>query len=118
MLVGRNSKHIKNRFFLITDKVVQGKLSIHHMRTNEMRTDVNTTPVQGLLFGKFRRENMGVPVKYDNGAKEKNTYPMLLPKDDTDRLTISEAELINDGAGLASVRRTVAPKKRIPQGGR
>ena len=32
----KNSKHIKNRFFLITDKVAQGDIKIEHKGTNEM----------------------------------------------------------------------------------
>ena len=31
MSAGKNSRHIKNRFFLITDKVAQGDLEIRHM---------------------------------------------------------------------------------------
>ena len=31
MSAGNNSKHIKNRFFLITDKVSQRELEIRHM---------------------------------------------------------------------------------------
>ena len=50
MLAGKNSKHIKNRFFLITDKVAQGDLLIQCMGTKNMLADVNTKPVQGLLF--------------------------------------------------------------------
>ena len=33
MSAGNNSRHIKNRFFLITDKVAQGDLEIRHMGT-------------------------------------------------------------------------------------
>ena len=42
MSAGKNSKHIKNRFFLITGKVAQGDLSIQHMGTKNMWADVNT----------------------------------------------------------------------------
>ena len=34
MSTEKNSKHIKNRFFLITDKVVQGDLKIEHKGTD------------------------------------------------------------------------------------
>ena len=47
MLAGNNSKHIKNRFFLITDKVAQRELEIRHMGTKSMWADVNTKPVMG-----------------------------------------------------------------------
>ena len=52
MSAGKNSKYIRNRLFLITDKVAKGDLSIHHMGTKNMWADVKTKPVQGLLFEK------------------------------------------------------------------
>ena len=71
MSAGENSKHIKNRFFIITDKVAQGDLSIG---TNNIWADVNTKPVQGLLFCKFCHATMGIPVKYDNDTKRRSMY--------------------------------------------
>ena len=50
---GKNSKHIKNRFFLITDKVAQRELEIRHMGTKSMWADVNTKQVKGALFRIF-----------------------------------------------------------------
>ena len=38
---GNNSKHTKNRFFLITDKVAQRELEIRHTGTKSMWADVN-----------------------------------------------------------------------------
>ena len=67
MSAGKNSRHIKNRFFLITDKVAQGDLSIQHKGTKDMWADVNTKPVQGLLFRKFRHEMMGVRTIWKSG---------------------------------------------------
>ena len=46
---GKNSKHIKNRFLLITDKVVQGDLKIEHKGTDDMWGDVNTAPLGALV---------------------------------------------------------------------
>merc|ERR1712194_97498 len=57
-----------------------GGLSIQHKGTKDMWADVNTKPVQGLLFRKFRHEMMGVPVEYDDDVERRNTHPMLLPK--------------------------------------
>ena len=62
MLAGKNSKHIKNRFFLITDKVVQRELEILHMGTKSMWVDVNTKLVQCALFRIFQLDMIGVPV--------------------------------------------------------
>ena len=53
MSAGKNSKHIKNRFFLITDKVAQRELEIRHMGTKSMWADVNTKQVKGALFRIF-----------------------------------------------------------------
>ena len=50
MLAGKNSKHIKNRFLLITDKLAQSEIEIRHMVTKSMWADVNTKPVQGALI--------------------------------------------------------------------
>ena len=62
MSTGRNSKHIKNRVFLITDKVAQRDLKIEHKGTDEMWGDVNTNPKQGKWFRFMRAEVMGVSV--------------------------------------------------------
>merc|ERR1712086_627408 len=56
MSAGKNSKHIKNRFFLITDKVAQEELEVHHKGTDEMWADVNTKPLQGTKFRVMRHE--------------------------------------------------------------
>ena len=50
MLAGKNSKHIKNRFLLITDKLAQSEIEIRRMGTKSMWADVNTKPVQGALI--------------------------------------------------------------------
>ena len=42
MSAGKNSKHIKNSFFLITDKVAQGDLEIQYKGTDKMWADMNT----------------------------------------------------------------------------
>ena len=46
MSAGKNSKHIKNRFFLITDKIAQGDLEVRWCSTKEMRADINTKPLK------------------------------------------------------------------------
>ena len=37
MCAGKNRKHIKNSFFLITDKVAQEELEVQHQGTEEMQ---------------------------------------------------------------------------------
>ena len=75
MSAGKNSKHIKNRFLLITDKVAQGYLEIRHKGTDDMWADMNTKPTQGKLFRTQRSEVMGVPVDYDDEVERRNTHP-------------------------------------------
>ena len=48
------SKHIRNIFFVITDKFAQGDLKIRDMGTKEIWCDINTKPVQGQIFRIFR----------------------------------------------------------------
>ena len=62
MSAWKNSKHIKDRVFLIADKVTKDDVKIRHMGTKSIWADVNTKPVQGQLFRTFRHHMMGVPV--------------------------------------------------------
>ena len=77
MSAGKNSRHIKNRFFLITDKVAQVDLDIRHMGNKSMWADVNTKPVQGELYQIFRHHRMGVPIEYDDDVERRRTHPPL-----------------------------------------
>ena len=92
-------------------KVAQGDLLIQHKGTKDMWADVNTKPIQGLLFRKFRHAMMGVPVEYDDDAERRNTHPMLLPKIKNERLTIPESELLKEIAVLAPTKRRPKTKK-------
>ena len=64
---GKNSKHIKNRFFLITDKVAQGDLKMEHKGTDKMWGDVNTKPTHRKRFRVRQAEVMGMSVDYESG---------------------------------------------------
>ena len=89
MSAGKNSKHIKNRFFLITDKVAQGDLRIEHMGTNNMWGDVNTKPTQGKRFRIMRAEVMGVSVDYDDDDERRRTHPLLMTKIELERISVT-----------------------------
>ena len=78
MTAGKNIKHIKNRFFLINDKVAQRDLEILHIGTKSMWPDVNTNPVQVAIFRMFQSEMMGVPVEYDDDVERRRTHPLIL----------------------------------------
>ena len=77
---GKNSKHIKNRFFLITDKVAQGDLEIQPEGTDDTWAGVNTKPTQGEMFRVMHCEVMGVPEEYDDDVERRRTHPLLMPK--------------------------------------
>ena len=59
MSSGKNSNHIKNTFFLITDKIAMGDLEIQHKGTDEMWYDVNIKPIQRKRFRVIRGHVMG-----------------------------------------------------------
>ena len=50
---GKQTKHIKARYFFVTDKVANGDVVIKHIPTNKMWADMNTKPKQG---GPFRKD--------------------------------------------------------------
>ena len=77
MSAGKNSRHIKYRFFLITDKVAQGDLEIRHMGTKSMWADMKTKPVQGELYRIFFHQMMGVQIEYDNDMERRRTHHLF-----------------------------------------
>jgi hypothetical protein len=60
----KRTKHIKVKYFFIKDKVDQGEITVEHCPTDQMWTDINTKPKQGLYFRTFRSRMMGIPVEY------------------------------------------------------
>ena len=66
MSVGKNSNHIKNQCFLITDKVAQGNLKIIRKRSEEIWANTNTKSFQGEICRLFRSMFIGIPVDYDD----------------------------------------------------
>ena len=84
MSAGKASRHIKNRFFLITDKIAQDELTVQHRGTELMWADGNTKPLQGNGFRLFRSVLMGIQPDYDDDDERRNTHPLLLPKAETE----------------------------------
>ena len=76
----RASRHIHHRFFLVTDKIEKGEVSVEHRGTKEMWVDVNTKLLQGAGLRLFRSKIMGIPENYDNEVERVRTHPQLLPK--------------------------------------
>ena len=46
----KRTKHIKIKYFLVKDKIDQGDIMVEHCPTEQMWTDVNTKPKQGMVF--------------------------------------------------------------------
>ena len=46
----KSTKHIKNRYFMIKDKIVKGEIVIQYCPTGEMWDDINTKALQGSLL--------------------------------------------------------------------
>ncbi len=66
----KRTKHIKVKYFFIKDKVDQGEITIEHCPTEQMWTDINTKPKQGLVFRVFRGHVMGIPANYKDSDYE------------------------------------------------
>ena len=76
----KKSKHIHDRFFLITDKIAKGDLEVKHAPTKQMLADINTKPLQGQLFWEMRANVMWIDVDYKDGKERCATHSMLLPR--------------------------------------
>jgi hypothetical protein len=63
----KRTKHINIRFYFITHRVKQGKVSVIWCPTGDMIADYMTKPTQGALFRKFRDQIMGVVPAQDPG---------------------------------------------------
>ncbi len=59
-----HTKHIKVKYFFIKDKVDQGEITIERCPMEQMWSDINTKPKQGLAFRVFRGHEMGIPADY------------------------------------------------------
>ena len=115
MSPGKASKHIKNRFFLITDKIAQEDLIIQHRGTASMWADGNTAPLQGNRYRLLRSVLMGIPPDHDDDTEHRKTHPLLLPKDDAEGVIAKQdlkvlkrviwSDNIQDDKGMSIVSR-------------
>jgi hypothetical protein len=64
------SAPIKMTYYFIKDKVGQGEITIEHCPTDQMWTDINRKPKQGLVFRVFRGHVMGIPADYRDSDYE------------------------------------------------
>ena len=58
----KRTKHIKHKYFFVTDKIEEGEVSVEYKPTTEMWTDINTKPKQGRSFRVDRSLMMNCPV--------------------------------------------------------
>ena len=58
--VGKGSRHVKIKYFLIVDKVKGKELRVLHCPTEDMTADFYTKPLQGALFIKHRNSMLGL----------------------------------------------------------
>ncbi len=72
----KRTKHIKVRYFFIKDKVDRGEITIEHCPMEQMWTDINTKPKQGLAFRVFRGHVMGIPADYKD-SDYKGKEPLM-----------------------------------------
>ena len=77
----KRTKHIKNRYFMIKDKIGRGEVTIQYCPTGDMWADINTKALQGSLFYKMRTRLMGVDENYDNDIERQAIHPSLLPQE-------------------------------------
>ena len=113
MSAGKNSKHIKKRCFLITDKVAQGNLEIHHKGTDDMWVDVNTKLTQGKRFRVMHRKVMGIRADYDDDVERRRTHPILMPKVESERISAADGEILKYFAIVAPAK---SPAKNSTRG--
>ena len=57
---GKRSRVLNIRYFLLTDQVEKGNLSIEYCPTDVMWADFMTKPLQGEKFRKFRDKILGI----------------------------------------------------------
>ena len=75
------TEHIKNRYFMIKDKIGKGEVIIQYCPAGDMWADINTKDLIGSLFYNMRARLMGVDENYDDDNGKHNTHPDLLPQE-------------------------------------
>ena len=71
MSSSKRTKHIRIKYFFITDRVAQGDIVIEHKPTEEMWMwiDMHTKPKQGTPFRKDRSQLMNCPIDIPDETK-------------------------------------------------
>ena len=61
--VGKGTRHVKIKYFFVTDKVKGNEVNIVHYPTADMVADFYTKPLQGKLFTTHRNAILGIDAK-------------------------------------------------------
>ena len=112
MSADKNSKHIKKRSVLVTDKVAIGDLGIQHKGTDEMWADMNTNPTQGKRFRVMCGHVMGIPEDYDDNVERRHMYPLLLPKIKSEQLLTMDGKVLEKASIVVPVKRPTNKSKK------
>ena len=75
----RHTKHIKNRYFMIKDKIGKGEIIIQYCSTGNMWADINTKALS--LFYKMQAHLMWIDENYHDNIERLATHPDLLPQE-------------------------------------
>ena len=62
MSSSKRTKHIRIKYFFVTDRVAQGDIVIEHKPTGEMWIDAHTKPKQGTPFRTDRSHVINCPI--------------------------------------------------------
>ena len=57
----KRTRHLKIRYFFVTDKIKSKEMSVEYCPTGDMWADVFTKPLQGASFAKFRKLILNLP---------------------------------------------------------
>jgi hypothetical protein len=68
-------------------KIADGNLEVIYCPTEMMWADVLTKPKQGKPFRLNRSHLMNIPFNYDDNVERTNTHPLLLPQDESPKLS-------------------------------
>ena len=114
----KRTKHTKNRYFMIKDKIGKGEIIIQYCPTGDIWADINTKALQGALFYKMRARLMGISENYNNKVEQQSAQPGLLPPQECaaptmltkDALVLTKAGTLTKALAITTMASSQAPK--------
>jgi hypothetical protein len=76
---GKETKHVKAKFFFIKDRVDDGEIKVIDCPAEEMWADILTEPLKGMAFQTVRAQLMNSPINYEQGESSGVRRSLLLP---------------------------------------